>query len=150
MKRLVVLFTALLLAGCSANDAKAVTEVAKEIDFNTVATEIANKMDVEKFSDMSKEDIASLLAVDEDIIKDAVYFNEDVKSLLVMETTDMEEAQTAVNYYLDTVKSTAEKYSPEDMAELENAVVMSVGNYIVMAIDSENANAVKLALNSLK
>ncbi|MCF0116164.1 MAG: DUF4358 domain-containing protein, partial [Erysipelotrichaceae bacterium] len=60
------------------------------------------------------------------------------------------ETQQAVNYYLDTVKSTAEKYSPEDMEELDNAAVVVVKDYVVLVVDGEHVNDVKLALNNLK
>ena len=140
----------LLLVGCSSQPAEVATEEVKNVDFATVASEVASCTQVDEYADMSIEEVAALLAIDESLIKDAKYFNEGVKSVLVIESSNVEETQQAVNYYLDTVKSTAEKYSPEDMEELDNAAVVVVKDYVVLVVDGEHVNDVKLALNNLK
>lgn len=145
----------LLLTGCGESTvAASVSGSVKNAE--TIASEL---LQVFEGVDMEQQDAATvkkLLNIDDDTGTDVIaYFGkgnpDDI--LIVLGSKDSDEAMKAndaLNYYLDSQKSSASLYSKEQLEQLDNAYVSTKDVFSVMIVAEDGTAAKKAAAAALK
>ena len=100
--------------------------------------------------------VKKLLNVDDDTVTDVIaYFGKDNPDdiLIVLGSKGSDEAMKAndaLNYYLDSLKSSASLYSKEQLEQLDNAYVSTKDVFSVMIVAEDGTAAKKAAAAALK
>lgn len=144
-----VLCMAVLLCGCGSK--------AKDIDVAAFADSVAEKVD---FGD-------ELLAVPEKIVSDYYTLPEGIESfkiyvsatsataseLAVFKCKDanaLKEVKSAVESRVAEQTASYENYRPDEKFRLDNAVILTEGNYLVFAVSNDNKAVEKMFSEALK
>ena len=151
MKRFAVIFLcfALLLCGCGSK--------ANDIDVAAFADKVAESVD---FGD-------ELLAVPEKIISDYYTLPDGVESCKIYvsatsataselaafkckDENAVKAVKSAVETRIEEQTASYENYRPDEKFRLENAVILTEGNYLVFAVSNDNDAVSKLFTEALK
>ena len=145
-KILTAILCGLLLVGCSSS--APAEETKKEVSISELGNELSSIMGL-KESGMKKGEISALLALNEDEVTDALYYNEGVHTLIIVETDDTDKVEENMDYYKTSIQSQAELYSPEDMDELNSAILLSKGRFVIFAVDKAHEDDINLKIKDM-
>lgn len=128
-----------LITACSGNNQQ------KDINVNTVYSEIENTVTVPDFIELSDSDISDYINVNPSDIKQMVVKISaeaiSADQIIICEAIDSEAAdkiESAFNTYLDSVKKSFENYLPSEYAKMKDTSVQRSGNYIYYAVSEEH------------
>lgn len=144
----------LLLTGCG--ESKIASVSGGVMNAGAIASELLPVFDGEDMEQQDADTVRKLLSIDENDAADVVaYFGKDNPDdiLIVLGSSDNDEAMKAndaLNYYLDSLKSSASLYSKEQLEQLDNAYVSTKDVFSVMIVAEDGTAAKKAAAAALK
>lgn len=145
MKKLVVMGLAGLLClsfvACSKSEggskqpsaADVVKAVAEQVTFKDAMTEGDDAM----FS--ARYNLDSELVEDKAMYVGTLATAEEITVIKVKDAGDVQAAKDAVNAHLEDQKTAFENYIPEEMPKIENALVLTQGNYVLLAVADDTS-----------
>ncbi len=141
MKKMFVIGLALyltaMITGCGAKEVTLDTAAVAD----TVLEQVAFDAELEKASAIT----AQLMYVLPEGAEIELYmgngsFADEFAVITCASSADVEAAKTAVEQHLSEVKSSFEAYIPEEAAKIDDAVVKTLGKYVILCV-SDDANA---------
>lgn len=156
-KAIAALLTATLLvtmlAGCQSSSV---------LDFNELYTSLANAnlFEGSNMTKMGQQALDNFYYIDEADLKDGnylIYFAETstgkADEVAMFEASDESKVvtiQSLIQDRINDLKIRFESYAPDEMPKLENAVVKTKGNYVVMVICQDYEKAAKIVDEALQ
>lgn len=141
--------TAALMAftGCSKKE-------VKNIDVKTVANSLLEDI---KYEDQLSEVSYDIVYDMEDInvTESAVYVSsgataEEIAAIKCETKEDAEKVQTALEERVKEQKESFENYVPKELDKLDKAVIVKVGNTVVLSVSNDDAKAKEIIENASK
>lgn len=138
MKKLALGLTAVMmcvsLAGCG----------SKTVDVNELATALA---DGGKFSEQLTE-VASDIAekrymISDGEVEECVSYTGTpavVDEITIFKTTDAEAVKEKAEKHIDTQKETYTSYAPSEVTKLDDCVVETVGDYVIVCVSEDSSS----------
>lgn len=150
-KGLLILLSGLLLSACASGETSSSASTSK--DFETVSSALYEAFGEEGEAQDSST-VCKLLNLDEDQIENAVayYSSVDSSNFLILVESDesyTDEVSGSLSYYLDTLKSSASQYTPEQAERLEEAWSNTYGTYNILVLTNNMGDFKKEAASIL-
>ena len=140
----------LVLGGCGKSE---------YVSFDDVYAELMEKIDFgDNMTDMSERALENFYFVyDADILEDyAIYMDEsnatpnEIALFRLAKESDVTTMETIVNNRINDLIVGFEDYNKDELYKLENAVVKTKGEYVMMVICGDNAKAAEILSSYLK
>lgn len=148
MKRLILLFlTAVLLTGCGGGTktdivpADAAKTIIDEVEFRDTL--------VEAQGDVAKE----WYALDDKVSEFAIYISgsgASAEEIAVIKSGDVKTARATIEKRVDDLKFRFKDYVPAEMTKLNDPVIQSKGDVVILVLANDSDNAQKVVDSILK
>lgn len=122
-----------------------------DLDEDALVQDLKSKVAFEDMLEEIDEDLAlSLYGLTEDQVDSMeVYMGtgakaEEIAVLQAEEGTDVSVLETAAKNRVESLKSDFEDYIPEEMPKLEDPVLVTAGDYVILCVSGDNDNAKKV------
>ncbi len=141
LKKFVISGLLMLLVGCSANN-------SISFDVENISKDLVEKLDLsEKVIKLDKEDIESLLYLDEGTLDEGILYlsNTNTSDMVgIVSSKDINELESTVKQYIEDLKVQNTNYFPEEVTKLEEALIEKKGDYVIFIVSNDNGEASKL------
>lgn len=140
MKKIITTIAALALSvacltGCGST----------EIDTNAVSQGILNGVQFEEqLSQMSDKISIKRLGLNADDVESCIAYtstNAVVDEFAVIKATNSDNVTASLNEHIANQKATYESYAPNEVTKLDNAVVKTVGDYVIYVVSTDGTAA---------
>ena len=140
MKKIITALTAFVITvmcitGCGGSS----------IDINTVSNGILTGVTFAEQLQQTSEKIAlQRLGINEADIEECVAFtstNAVVDEFAIVKASNIDNVTSAIDAHIANQISTYESYAPDEVAKLKDAIVKTVGDYVIYVVSSDSAMA---------
>lgn len=138
----------LCLSGCGGN---------KQIDMEGLANELMSAgifdEDLESVSDSIT---AKRLSISAGAVEEGISYvgtKAVVDEIVILKATNdqgKESIENGIKSHIETQKKSYQSYAPNEVSKLEDCVVISSGNYEILVVSNDNAQAKKIVNNYIK